>query len=107
MEQYLPWDLERLTRQYIGFNDRVIREYHDIFEEYCGGIYLKSTFDYGGLLMLQWRTAKNVKQDTLKYILSFRRFIGPNKEPLDYMQAITSLPPVLFEDNAYRASTLR
>ena len=116
MEQYLPWDLERLTRQYIGFNDQIIKEYHQRFEEDCGAVYVKPTFTtgYGNrLLVLQWRNILNVTQargmSSLKYILSFRRFIQPNKERfrLDYMEAIKSLPLVLFLDNAYRASTLR
>ena len=112
MEQYLPW----LTRQYIGFNDQIIKEYHQRFEEDCGAVYVKPTFTTFGirLLVLQWRNILNVSNETqgsssLKYILSFRRFIQPNKERfrLDYRSAIKSLPLVLFVDNAYRASTLR
>ena len=106
MEQYLSLrDLETLVRQYVGFNDLVVREYHSRFGVYddTNVMFLKTTMDRF-ITVLQWRKTKN-SISVYNYIYTFRHYIQSNAIylPLD----IISLPRVLFEDNVYRASTLK
>ena len=109
MEQYLNlWDLEKLVKMYVGFNDLVVEEYHARFGMYdnTNTMFLKTTMQgiYRFITVLQWRKTKN-SISIYNYIYTFRPYIQPNGVyfPLD----IISLPRVLFEDNVYRASTLK
>ena len=107
MEMYLNlWDLERLVRQYVGFNELLIKEYHARFKlyKYHDAFFLKAPNSNHTFLM-QWRTKSIVRDGGLKYIYTFHHLIRPIKDK-DYCDAI-SRPPVCFEDNAYRASILR
>ena len=111
MEKYLNlWDLEKIARQYLGFNELLIKEYHALFGLYDnnGAMFLRPTVEneYRCIIVLQWRTTKK-SISVHKYIYTFRHCMQSNKvgplPPLD----IISLPSVLFEDNVYRASTLK
>ena len=97
MEIYLNlWDLERLVKQYMGFNDLVVKEYHEIFEPGRSDcIVLKSSINTD-CFILQWRTIASVKY--CPYIYTFLPLIRPTKRK----QSLVSRPTVLFRENVYR-----
>ena len=111
MEQYLNlWDLEKLTRQYVGFNELLIKEYHARFAYMydSNAVYLKPTAETDGrvIVALQWRSDAFVKK--FEYIYTFKTFMCKrNDKRVLRFQTVVSLPPVLFKENVYRASTLR
>ena len=104
MEIYLNlWDLERLVRQYVGFNELLIKEYHDRFKlDNCRDTFFLKATGSNRTFLMQWRTKSSVR-DRLKYIYTFQHLIHPMKDDYD----VISKPPVFFEDNAYRASVLK
>ena len=111
MEKHLNlWDLENLVRQYLGFNELLIKEYHARFGVYddTNAMFLKTTMEsiYLDITVLQWRKTKNSIY-VYKYIYAFRHYIRSNGVALSLPLDIISLPRVLFEDNVYRASTLK
>ena len=99
MEKHLNlWDLEKIARQYVGFNQQVIKEYHMRFREIDGRIHSTN-----GYLILQWRTIYRVRDLGYKFIYTFR----PPETIRSFSERVISLPSVVFEDNAYRASALK
>ena len=118
MEQYLSlWDIEKIARQYLGFNDRVIKEYHSLFEisdsrRFPNAIYLRPsiTTNYYKQLILQWRATDFINYSGCIHIYTFRHYLNlfqRNKNCNLMQQDIVSKPLVLFKDNAYRASVLK
>ena len=108
MEKYLNlWDLERLVRQYVGFNEQVIKEYHANFGAVGDQVWMKPTAETNGrtILMLQWRSIAFVEKLGFDYIYTFKPFVQRKNDKR--VLSIMSLPAMLFKDNAYRASTLR
>ena len=109
MEKYLNlWDLEKIARQYLGFNDQVVNEYHKRFEmRFDRLLFLKPTAETGDfcMLILHWRSITSVKHNGFGYIYTFRDFIRPGQTCT--CDVVVSLPRVLFEDNVYRASVLK
>ena len=116
MENHLNlWDIERIARQYLGFNERLIKEYHDLFEfgtkYYPDAVCLKvvGSNGFSKILVLQWRTNNFVDALGFKYIYTFRHhLLQCNEKNRNTMQTnIVSAPAVLFKDNPYRASVLK
>ena len=120
MEHHLNlWDLEKLVRQYLGFNDHVIKEYHELFfveildsGRFPNAIYLRPsvTTNYYKQLILQWRSTDFINYSGCNHIYTFRHYLNliqRNKNCNLMQQDIVSKPLVLFKDNAYRASILR
>ena len=115
MEKHLNlWDLEKIARQYVGFNDLVVKEYHDLFEfgtkYYPDAVCLRPVINNGfsKTLVLQWRTNNFVDALGFKYIYTFRHHLLQCNKHCDTMQTnIVSAPAVLFKDNPYRASVLK
>ena len=109
MEKHLIlWDLENIARQYLGFNELLIKEYHERFEmRFNKLLFLKPTAETGDLcmLVLHWRSIASVKHNGFGYIYTFRDFIRPGR--ICTCDAVVSSPRVVFEDNVYRASILK
>ena len=100
MEQHLNlWDIEKIARQYLGFNDQVVNEYHKNFKGHNNG----RIYSNGGYLILQWRTTYRVKDLGFKYIYTFRNAFHSS---YNGWSPEISQPPILFEDNVYRASSI-
>ena len=114
MESYLNlWDIEKIARQYLGFNELLIKEYHArfyIYNYHNNTVCLKPTSEteYRSIVALQWRSITFVKQ--FEYIYTFKSFMCKRKRNASEVlrfQTVVSLPPVLFKENVYRASILR
>ena len=112
MEKFLPWDLEKITRQYLGFNDHVIKEYHKLFQfdddgAFPNSLCLRPTVSTGfvKVIILQWRSALFINYSGFKHIYTFHHITKAGKYMMT--QDIVSKPAVLFKANPYRASVLK
>ena len=69
LSQFIPWDIEKITRQYIGFNDLVIQEYHDTLKLFPG----TNTIANAKLRPLfQWRYPTSTPEPKQQYIYNTR-----------------------------------
>ena len=109
MEKYLNlWDLEKIARQYVGFNEHLIKEYHALFKVCCDErICVNPTKqnNFRIIVVLQWRTSSYDKKHP--YIYNFKPFIRPSDKRTLKDDEIVSVPAMLFKENVYRASVLK
>ena len=77
----IPWPLEQLTRQYLGFNESVIKQYHDIID-YRGGRYLMDKRSETKWVIAQWRQSRldvEITPYIYQFSFIFNKDYNPNK----------------------------
>ena len=73
---FIPWPLEHLIRQYLGFDESVVKEYNSIFQYYDHDC-LRYKRPYLQFIIAQWR---GMLMSTLKehnpYRFAFKNCVG-------------------------------
>ena len=90
----MPWPLEQLVRQYIGFNTLVCREYSDLIYYRFDDRLVAKRFDKS---IAQWRKYPSNLEE-FPYIYHFRYIFVKNYVIQTYDNEIISLPPKLYID---------
>ena len=99
----MPWPLEHIVRQYVGFSDFVCREYTDLIEynERHYNRHLHSLVEKRSArrsTIAQWRWKPN-KMDTIDpYIYHFRYIFDKNWNLIPSTEDCISWPPKLYID---------
>lgn len=69
---FIPWPLEHLIRQYLGFDESVVKEYNSIFQYYDDDC-LRYKRPYLQFIIAQWRgMLKSTLKEHNPYIYQFR-----------------------------------
>ena len=68
LDEFMPWPLEQIIRQYLGFNEFVVKEYNDNVE-YDGCLIDKRTFTR--YIIAQWRSSSGIVKCN-PYVYQFR-----------------------------------
>lgn len=79
LDEIMPWPLEHLTRQYIGFNQFVVKEYNDLVEYDDSHDRLKKRSPIYWSIA-QWRRAPQICVNP--YIYQFRSVLCNNDDTL-------------------------
>ena len=104
--EFMPWPLERLVRQYLGFNESVIQEYNNLIEYDVNGCLRNKDSQ----LVAQWRGAlDNCIPRIWPYIYKFPFVCNNNNpcrisEPKCLYKDIVKSEPICFYKNIVKTS---
>lgn len=96
LEQTMPWPLEQLIRQYLGFNQCVVKQYNDLVEYYDNDCLRDKTCLW---VIAQWRGLEHITDFNL-YICQFRFIFNHNhnENTRHFLRDRISEPRRLYKD---------
>ena len=92
----MPWPLERIIRQYVGFSDLVCREYSGLIFWKIDRIVENVT--YKNRAIAQWRASPSIIKD-YPYIYHFRWIFNKNYVMHTDESDVISMPHKFYKDN--------